>query len=171
MDFCLVLSLQHLCNIKVIALLLSKQLPFIKDSLRERSNHLKQKVLRDNEYEVIKSQVSKDIANLILPSTLQEKLKNFIAPLFREIRDWLKICERTYILSVDTLFVLMENIPQCWLAYGTLDREKSAYALVRNGDVYLKDRFVLACMFCFYDDIRNMGSAFGSDVAKQQMML
>nr|GBN06910.1 hypothetical protein AVEN_245632-1 [Araneus ventricosus]GBN06951.1 hypothetical protein AVEN_153667-1 [Araneus ventricosus] len=161
MDICLVPSLQHLSCTKLVTSLFNKVLPLIDITYFKYSEFLKSKYpklrdFRDKEFRKIESQVTRDITNLISCVSLQKKLENFIAPLFRELEKWLNTCYQSLLVKDETCYVIMYNIPQCWLTDGTIDREKSAKLVVENNNILRINRFMFACTYCSYEDVLNL---------------
>ncbi|GBO00553.1 hypothetical protein AVEN_393-1, partial [Araneus ventricosus] len=75
-----------------------------------------------------------------------------IDPLVREIENWLNAFKQNWYGHDSVLHAILESIPRCWLSDGTIDREKSMRALVKNKDLSPLNRFVFACTYCFFDD-------------------
>ncbi|GBN04065.1 hypothetical protein AVEN_192734-1 [Araneus ventricosus] len=138
MNTSLVLSLQHLTCSRVVTSLF---------------NHLEvQKNFQEKNYETIRCQVLETISRLIPCTRLQKKLEQFIDPLVREIENWLNAFQQNWYGHDSVLHAILESIPRCWLSDGTIDREKSMRALVKNKDLSPLNRFVFACTYCFFDD-------------------
>ncbi|KAF8773023.1 uncharacterized protein LOC129984671 [Argiope bruennichi] len=157
MDICLVPSLQHLSCSEIVISLLNKLLPFIDISCLcysdvSEADRYRRKY-RDENYKLIRNQVVKDIANLSPYAPIQKKLESFIAPLFGEIEAWINTCSHIWTANDDALFIIMQNIPHCWLTEGVIDREKSAKSVIKNSNVHLTIRFIFACFYCVYEDV------------------
>ncbi|GBN54806.1 hypothetical protein AVEN_115427-1 [Araneus ventricosus] len=165
MDICFVPSLQHLSCSKIVASLLNKVLPFMDIStlwFSGRNVRIRPMVstympeCRRMIYKEITRRVKEDIRKLIPCASLQKKLENFIAPLCYEIAEWLRTCYRDWSVDDDTFFIIIDNIPQCWLTDGTIDREKSAKSVVKSGNIRIINQFIFACVYCLYEDVLNL---------------
>ncbi|GBM41840.1 hypothetical protein AVEN_141147-1 [Araneus ventricosus] len=157
MDICFVPSLQHLASSKIVASLFNKVLQITDVSSLcgpplVKGKHLKLRKSRYMKYREIKKRIKKEIRKLIPCASLQKRLKNFISPLYCEIKEWLKTCRSLSLVKYDTLLVIMDNIPHFWLTDGTIDLEKSAKSVVENSDILI-DRFIFACTYCLYEDV------------------
>ncbi|GBN25873.1 hypothetical protein AVEN_10450-1 [Araneus ventricosus] len=164
MEVCFVPSLQHLSCSKIVTSLLNKVFPLIDASSLNFSKKISlipfvpRELLFVNKknYKEITRRVVEDIRRLVPCASLQKKLENFISPLFCEIEEWEKICYRSSSIDDDTFIIIVNNIPQCWLTDGTIDREKLVQLVVKNNNILLTNRFIFACTYCLYEDVLNL---------------
>ncbi|XP_055950707.1 uncharacterized protein LOC129984777 [Argiope bruennichi] len=160
MDYCKVLSLQHLSCSKTVQLLFNKHIPSIDVSnMAPPLIRFKLMIIRTiphAEYRRLKKQLEMDIKKLNLSVALQKRMESYITPIFCEIEEWLNACFLIWAKKDDTMLVVMKSIPHCWSTDGTLDRAKSAKLIARNNNLLLINRFIFACIYCVYEEIQNL---------------
>ncbi|CAL1287198.1 unnamed protein product [Larinioides sclopetarius] len=144
MDLSFVLPLEHLsCERIVMSLLTDSDLQW----------------LSTEDYNRIKSEVAEKISKLVPSDILQKRLKYFIAPLLREIRKWSIFCEEHMIGLLGGYYRVRDTFPLCRRRDGTIDREKFINLLVKNKDTNPLNRFIVACIFCVFEDVLDLWSS------------
>lgn len=91
------------------------------------------------------------VQKLPQPNILKEKILGFIKHVGLQILKWLEYHCADY-LRVDPMAKLY------WTVHGTIDRKRTAEALIKNENLDLSTRYILACIYCFEDvipEIRN----------------
>ncbi|GBL74581.1 hypothetical protein AVEN_235492-1 [Araneus ventricosus] len=148
MDINFTPSLQHLSSVKIASLLLldydigkmldrDLMMPYCFDHFEPARHHL---------WEMIKRTVIKKVHPLA-PS-LQLKVAEYLRAMHLEFVIWL----RDHDLSPQRKgFHINYTNLICWKFDGTIDREQTAKKYVQNGSIDARDRFIMACNYCFID--------------------
>ncbi|KAF8785249.1 hypothetical protein HNY73_010821 [Argiope bruennichi] len=96
----------------------------------------------------IEKLVTAKIQHIVAP-LLQTVVKNCIMAMFSQIVK----CKATYsLILTDCAAYVNKNHKFIWKFDGTIDQRKSAKSLIENESLRIKERFLLACSYCFIDD-------------------
>ncbi|KAF8789766.1 uncharacterized protein LOC129957173 [Argiope bruennichi] len=109
------------------------------------------------EFEPEIDKISRNIvANFSLPLMLEQDLLGAMKAVSREIIKWVKFHEN-FLEQYDGVLSRLENLEHiCWTRLGTVDYEKTAQVLIRNKKLSTEQCFKLACLYCFFQDIKEL---------------
>lgn len=98
----------------------------------------------------IGNRVSENMLRLTMPTCFKEKISGYIQTIGLQIFIWIQ-----YHLNYCDLDLDLPN-ELSWTPHGTIDKKKTAAALISNDSIDITTRFKLACIYCLEDDIRKL---------------
>lgn len=124
----------------------------------------------DNQVWIPDTKMQEEIKALNVPAQIMELIADFVVKIIEEIIDWLEIHFKRAPFSkknrenlkkkskIDSAFKIMTNERlslMVWRQDATIDYEKSARQLVKNGELDVFHRFDLICEYFMEDELRN----------------
>lgn len=100
----------------------------------------------------IEDKVMKNALQLPQPELLKQRVSGFIKPIGLEILKWIKYSHGSY--SNDQ-YIDLPNVFH-WTLQGTIDKAKTAEALIRDPKIDIRTRYNLACIYCLEDHIQEL---------------
>ncbi|GIY27666.1 uncharacterized protein CDAR_245761 [Caerostris darwini] len=103
--------------------------------------------------------VTKVLSSMDIPLLFKKKLLRCFACIIFEYHNWVK---RHYnMIDAGEHFRSL-----CWKPCGMIDEQKSLESLIRNQNIPVRERFHLACMYCFKEDILSLWNQMSSEEQK-----
>ncbi|GFY46003.1 uncharacterized protein TNIN_327441 [Trichonephila inaurata madagascariensis] len=115
-------------------------------------------VLPNKQWEVL---VGKKVSSFPLPESIQKEVMALVRLIVLEVDKWLEDHARI------PMSITSSHIRFHWTQDAKIDRVKTAKAMIANNGIDVKDRFLLACQYCFEDDVVLL---WGMLSAPQQMV-
>ncbi|CAL1291907.1 unnamed protein product [Larinioides sclopetarius] len=100
--------------------------------------------------EQIRGRVSGIIALLGIGRSLENRILSFIPHIVLEIEKWEEDHPEVLPAGYDA------HVHFCWKSVGTIDRESTAENLLNHGNLPVKNRFLLACLYCMQDHLSSL---------------
>ncbi|GBN18202.1 hypothetical protein AVEN_96392-1 [Araneus ventricosus] len=100
--------------------------------------------------ERIQGRVSGMISPLNLGRSLAWKILSFIPHIVLEIAKWEEDHSEVLAAGYDA------QVYFCWKSVGTIDRESTAENLLNHGNLSVKNRFLLSCLYCMQNHLSSL---------------
>ncbi|GBM05319.1 hypothetical protein AVEN_46861-1 [Araneus ventricosus] len=120
---------------------------FLNKNLEEKLAYIFSLQSNNKQWKELQTNISQKISSLGLPKLLQKKVNGLIRPVLLEIEQW----KEDHCEILCTHIDLQMQIS--WNPDGTINREKTAEALIQMENFDIRNRFVLACFYFLEDDI------------------
>lgn len=102
---------------------------------------------KHSEWKPIEDRVTGNVADLVIATSLKEKLLGYIQPIGIQILRWIEYYFRFGNFDLN----LLNNL--CWTPHGTVDKKKTAEVLIKDEAIDITVRYKLACSNCLEDAI------------------
>lgn len=152
MKYVLEPSLEHITNIKIAVAICFED--DVKNLLRKfyfpSRRGIKTKLIE------IENILVQKVEKLPLPKNLKEKLLCLTRPVGFQISKWKQFHNNCNIRV---------NLPKefFWTPQGTIDRKKTAEGIIKAKSITITERYKLACIYCFEDDIKKLWEKMSED--------
>ncbi|GFT41955.1 uncharacterized protein NPIL_697341 [Nephila pilipes] len=91
--------------------------------------------------------INKKVSSLVSVVVLQQRVSNLIRAISYEVYKW----RHEHFKPKSNYLVFLRDI--CWTSLGTIDRLKTALRLLQSENIEVRNRFVLACLYCVEESI------------------
>lgn len=157
MNFITIPSLKHISLVQVATTLwkqhdiLTLVEEFSKAQLRSKRGHVFYIAVTRNEKVIkwtnIEERVLEKVPQLIIPTSLEEKMFCYIQLVGLEIFKWLNYHPGCFVFGL--------GLPNkfCWTIRNTVDTKKTAEVYIKDKTIDITARYKMACLYCFEDDI------------------
>ncbi|GFR11651.1 ANK_REP_REGION domain-containing protein [Trichonephila clavata] len=115
---------------------------------------------RMSEWQKIENKVVEKVSKLPLAKPLKEKLLCFIRPVGLQILTWVDFHDNRF------SFVTMLPDEFFWTPQGTIDKKKTAEALIKDESLDITKRYKLACIYCLKSDVDGLWNNIPEDQKK-----
>ncbi|GFS44835.1 uncharacterized protein TNIN_459381 [Trichonephila inaurata madagascariensis] len=93
--------------------------------------------------------VSRSISTLQLPKVMHRRILGATRAVSLEVDRWMQ--DHSVLWTVDPYLDLQSDL--IWMPIGKIDRAKTAKSFIRNENIDIRIRYILACLYCYEDDV------------------
>ncbi|GFW40583.1 uncharacterized protein TNCV_4824191 [Trichonephila clavipes] len=93
--------------------------------------------------------VSRSISTLPFPKVMHRRILGATRAVSLEVDRWLQ--DHSVLWTVDPCLDLRSDL--IWKPIGKIDRAKTAKSFIRNENLNIRIRYILACLYCYEDDV------------------
>ncbi|XP_067130146.1 uncharacterized protein [Centruroides vittatus] len=149
MNYTLTPQLKHIALVKIAttlwnqddirALMAKFYFPLLDSEIREKWQEIEDKVIER-------------VSQLSQPEPLKKEILGFIKPIGLQILKWIE-----YHRNFLTGSYVKKNLSRLfWTRQGTVDKKKTAEALIKNESIDITSCYRLACIYCLEGDVREL---------------
>ncbi|CAL1299947.1 unnamed protein product [Larinioides sclopetarius] len=120
----------------------------VQNMIRNTDNYLTTVGFSENQWRRLRDKVKRMLNQIDVPHLIIDIVLENLWPICFEIHKWIIYHEMNTGIEWITCF--------CWTPQVTIDYERTAEILVKNGALDIRKRFTLACFYCFESEVRSL---------------